>query len=52
MGFKERPPCVIEGCGKPSMIFMFNKFFCGECVTRWHKRQTEEQVKNMQEALK
>ncbi len=49
MGWKERPPCEI--CGKPSLVFMFDTCFCGECVAEWNKKQNEMAIRQMKEGL-
>ena len=51
MGFKTRPPCCIEGCNNSALICMFNKFFCGDCVIKWNKKQEEAGFKQIQEAV-
>ena len=50
MGWKERPPCVI--CGKPALIFMMDRYFCGPCVAEWDKKQKEIMFNRMKEGLK
>ena len=47
---KERPPCLI--CGKPSLVFMFDNYFCGECVAQWDRKNKENSVKQIKESLK
>lgn len=47
---KERPPCEI--CGKPALVFMFDKYFCGNCVAKWDKKQKERMFNTMKEELK
>ncbi len=46
---KKRPPCEI--CGEPSLVFMFDKFYCGLCTAKWDKKNKENQVKAMKESL-
>ena len=50
MGMKERPPCFV--CGKPSLVLMYNKFLCGDCVTEWNRKQEEKAVNQILEDLK
>lgn len=52
MGFKERPICAIPGCNNPSLVFMLNRYFCGDCIAKWHKKQEEEALKGIMEDLK
>ena len=47
---KERPPCEICDC--PALVFMFDKYFCGDCVTEWDKRNKEKMFNQMKEDLK
>ncbi len=49
MVWKKRPPCII--CGKPSLIFMFDNVFCGDCVVKHAKIQNERVIKEMKEVL-
>lgn len=49
---KERPPCCIPGCKKPSLIYMLDKFFCGNCIAEWDKRNKEKLFENMKEVMK
>jgi hypothetical protein len=49
---KERPDCSLCGKKNSGFVFMLNRFFCGECITKWNIRGEEEQFKKMQEILK
>ena len=49
---KERPMCCIEGCDSPALCFMFDRYFCGDCVADWDRRNKEKMFKQMKEDLK
>ncbi len=47
---KEIPSCCL--CGKPALVYMISKYFCGVCVADWDKRNKEKIFKQMQEDMK
>ncbi len=47
---KERPNCVI--CGKPALVFMYDTFYCGDCVIKFDKKNKERARELMREVLK
>ena len=47
---KERPKCEI--CGSPALVFMFDKYFCGDCVVKWDKINKEEALRQFKEVIK
>jgi len=32
----EKPNCQREGCKNTALMFFADKWYCGECVTKWH----------------
>ena len=49
---KDKPKCCMPGCNNDALVFMYQRFFCGDCVSEMDRKMKDKMFEGMKEIMK
>ena len=46
----EKPKCSISNCERTALVFIGDKWYCGECISNWFKSNSKKLHEDIQSA--